>query len=58
MLGIRKCPGIPLNSARIDADERLIRECAGDCSEKDFFGVATLRDTGQSGVGSAEMFRV
>jgi hypothetical protein len=58
MRGIRKCSGIPLNSARIEADERPIRECAGDCSENDFIGKATCHVSRQSGVGYAEMFRV
>ena len=58
MRGIRKCSGIPLNSARVEADERPIRECAGDCSGNDLFGVAALRDTHQSGASYAEMFRV
>ena len=58
MRGIRKSSGIPLNSARVEADERPIRECAGDCSGNDLFGVAALRDTHQSGASYAEMFRV
>ena len=49
MRGIRKCSGIRLNPARIEADERPIRECAGDFSGKDFIDVAVPHDARQPG---------